>query len=296
MRLARHAARHGALAGGADGAAVHAYGGAPHVMASTIHAASPWAGPLVVVAYFRDAADAGFSARDRWKSSLLLPHLAHALAESARASDAERRRADAEAALNGLRHGILLMGVQGEVLFHNRAAARIFELNDGLRLQPSTRASGRAYLAARLSTAQAAIDEAVRRAAAGPGTLPHPGTVAIPRPSGRAIFRLRFSPLPSRHGFSDIAHGAARVIISIADTAIPAEVDPGLMKSLYGLTRAEVAVAQQVIEGKGLEEIGECCGLSVNTLKTHLNHIYAKTNTANRAMLVRLLVTLDQAP
>jgi DNA-binding CsgD family transcriptional regulator len=34
--------------------------------------------------------------------------------------------------------------------------------------------------------------------------------------------------------------------------------------------------------------------LSINTLKTHLSRTYEKTGMANRAMLVKLLVTLSQ--
>ena len=79
----------------------------------------------------------------------------------------------------------------------------------------------------------------------------------------------------------------------ITDNDAPIKIDPALLKNAYGLTKAEIRVSELIVEGKSLEEVSAECGLSVNTLKTHLNHIYGKTNTANRAMLIKLLVTLS---
>ena len=65
-----------------------------------------------------------------------------------------------------------------------------------------------------------------------------------------------------------------------------------MLQSTYGLTPSEIRTAELVAEGEVLEEVARKLDLSVNTIKSQLNQIYAKTNTNSRAKLVKLLVVL----
>jgi DNA-binding CsgD family transcriptional regulator len=65
-----------------------------------------------------------------------------------------------------------------------------------------------------------------------------------------------------------------------------------LMRRLFGLTNAEAEVALRVVRGDGLKPISEELTLSTTTIKTHLHHIFDKTDTHRQAELVRLLLAI----
>lgn len=54
-----------------------------------------------------------------------------------------------------------------------------------------------------------------------------------------------------------------------------------------GLTRREVDVVQHIAAGSSNAEIAAALFVSEATIKTHINHIFAKTGARNRAQLVR---------
>jgi DNA-binding CsgD family transcriptional regulator/PAS domain-containing protein len=248
-----------------------------------------------VLSYFRGSATTEFGTYDRWRSALLLPHVSRAMGVALRLRNADHKLATSLTALDRLNHGVLLFGENEEVLFNNQAASRIFGLEDGLRLQKQG-CWGRTYLAAKTKSAQEAMDEAIREAVC-PNILSaqhFSKAVAVPRTSRHSAFTFSISSLPTRHGFAIEGRGNPRAIAFIYDNAVPVKVNHTLLKSMYGLTNAEIRVAELIVEGKSLEQISEKCGLSINTLKTHLSRTYEKTGMANRAMLVKLLVTLSQ--
>lgn len=52
------------------------------------------------------------------------------------------------------------------------------------------------------------------------------------------------------------------------------------------LTRKEKEVVQELLKGKRNQEIAENLNVSVNTIRTHLAHIYAKTNSSGRTDMI----------
>lgn len=70
--------------------------------------------------------------------------------------------------------------------------------------------------------------------------------------------------------------------------------DGELLKKTYGLTPAEIRLAGTLTECQTVEETAEHLGISKHTAKSQLKSIYMKTNTNNRAKLMRLLVSLSQ--
>lgn len=171
----------------------------------------------------------------------------------------------------------------------------MLNLNDGLGLQPSNQREIKSYLIARQRGVQECLDEALREVVR-PGLLPaqhFSKTIVVPRLSGRAPFTINFSPLPAEHGFVIDSHTIPRAIAFISDGSEPIRLNHMVLKDAFGLTKAEIRTSELILDGKCLEDISGECGLSVNTLKTHLNRIYSKTNTTTRAGLVKLLITLS---
>lgn len=269
--------------------------GIGQVLANTIYGLESQIHHTTFLSFFRDINADVFTAQDRWKSSLLLPHLSRAMGMAARLRNADYQVATSLIALNSLPHGILLIGENEEVIFSNEAALRILNVKDGLSLQIRNNQNGQADLIAQQSEVQENLEQAIREAIK-PNLLSTPHfskTLSIPRPSGRQVLSLSFSSLPSQNDFMVSPSIVPRAVIFISDNEAMIEINREILKNTYRLTKAEIRTAEWIVEGKSLEEASSESGLSINTLKTHLHRIYDKTNTPNRAMLVKLLMTLS---
>ena len=69
---------------------------------------------------------------------ILMPHLSRSLGVMQRIRSTELTMATSLAALDRLPSGVVLVDVHGEVTFANRAARRMLESGDGLRLKKLT--------------------------------------------------------------------------------------------------------------------------------------------------------------
>ena len=55
------------------------------------------------------------------------------------------------------------------------------------------------------------------------------------------------------------------------------------------LTQAEMRVLGALVDAGGITDVASVVGISEATVKTHLQHIFAKTNTKRQAELIKLL-------
>lgn len=65
---------------------------------------------------------------------------------------------------------------------------------------------------------------------------------------------------------------------------------------IFGLSEAQKRLAYEVAKGLGLTEAAEALGVSVNTARTHLGRIYAKTGVNSQVALVRMLMSMAVLP
>ena len=79
------------------------------------------------------------------------------------------------------------------------------------------------------------------------------------------------------------------VVIDPEDEPVPAA---ALLRRLYRLTRTEAEVALHIMHGADLRQISEELSISLTTVRTHLQHVFDKTDTHRQAELVRLLLVL----
>ena len=63
------------------------------------------------------------------------------------------------------------------------------------------------------------------------------------------------------------------------------------IKSAHGLTAREAQIALEIAYGKTDHEIAETMGVAFSTIRTHINHVYAKLGVRNRAALAHLICT-----
>lgn len=203
----------------------------------------------------------------------LAPHLRRALEIQQKLAFMEAERE----AWDRVPVGCLLLGRSARVLLVNRAAEDMFVRKDGLVYsagQLSARLPGPAsQLRALISTATS-------------DRLVSGGSVAVPRSTDEAPYVILVAPLPRKQldwgGHSPVA------IVFITDPAAQPGIDSALGQ-LYGLTPAELRLTQALMNGGGLRHAADELSISANTAKTHLQHIFSKTQTKRQAELIRLL-------
>ena len=59
----------------------------------------------------------------------------------------------------------------------------------------------------------------------------------------------------------------------------------------FNLTSAELRVLFALIEVGGVPEVSEVLGITQATVKTHLHHVYEKTETGRQVDLVKLIAS-----
>lgn len=84
--------------------------------------------------------------------------------------------------------------------------------------------------------------------------------------------------------------GATGAVIHVVDPDASPVLDEAMLRSLYGLTRAEARLAAILLRGKTLDEASGELYVSLATVKTHLQRIFMKTDTTRQAQLLRLLM------
>ena len=87
--------------------------------------------------------------------------------------------------------------------------------------------------------------------------------------------------------------GAACAVIFLRDGArVPGPSQRSIM-AYFGLTPAEAKLAHEISRGEGVPRCARRLGTRVTTVRSHLKHIFEKTETKRQAHLVRLLLSCD---
>lgn len=262
-----------------------------HLMAGIVFDGNSPATIPTVCAFFRGQRQPGFEAGDLDRFRLLIPHLSRAVGVMLRLRESEQRAHASLAALDRISTGVILIAPPDRVVFVNRSAQKILERADGVHIEQRLRLGGR--LAVSDPALQRNIDESIRRAIVGDVLeIAHFNrSLLVPRPSGGFPLTLQFSALPEQNEF-DQGIIAPRAIVFIADTGRSTRVSQDRLIELFDLTHAEARLGQALADGDGLKMAANRLGISLNTAKTQLQAIYAKTQVNSRSKLVRLLATL----
>ena len=143
----------------------------------------------------------------------------------------------------------------------------------------------------------AAVDQGARQALSralaqsGLGRAPQAtGRHAIPLPNlagGGLVASVL--PLDWRLGRNPLAALPGGTAVIVQDPATPSTPPLEAFGELYRLTAAELRVLEHVGDGRTPQDTADQLGISLTTVKTHLQKLFAKTNTNRQADLVHLL-------
>jgi DNA-binding CsgD family transcriptional regulator/PAS domain-containing protein len=213
---------------------------------------------------------------------LLSPHVCRALAISDALDIRTLRSEMLERTLDGLVAGVFLTARDGRIVYMNAAAERQIRTGSSIRIVDNrifpTDPAARAALAKAIDDASRDdIDMDVSTHSLAIPDTNGPGYVATLLPVDRSQRRDVVAPF------------VASVAVFTKDP-VQAPLMPGeAFARLYKLTGGELRVLLALAQGLGGKEAADMLGISEPTMRTHLQRIFAKTDTARQADLLRLL-------
>jgi DNA-binding CsgD family transcriptional regulator/PAS domain-containing protein len=213
----------------------------------------------------------------------LIPHFQQALRTEKHLSDLGRDARDLAGAIDSMRQAVLVVTIGNVVLHCNSTASVLLHRADGLAVR-----------CGRLGAFRPDVDAALWRAVydalgMGDGAARSGRSVLCPRPSGGRAYVAHTFPFPAR---AELGSTEPRALVVLIDPDNRPQPPKALLCNLFGLTNGEADVALRVANGQGLAPISEELSVSIATVKTHLQHVFDKTDTHRQAELVRLLTAL----
>ena len=254
----------------------------------------------VSIAFVRDAGAGPFEERDRHTLQLLMPHLQRAVQLRSRFEpDASRLGAGALDALS-----IPVMIVDGNMRVKHANAAAV-ALTNGVCGMTVSRTGpdpspGNTTLSARHPDDHSRLTELVAAVAKGGSGCALRMRNTRDEPASRASLAVLVSPAMS-HFLSGSGGGSGNrngtgcriqpgtAMIVARHLNHPSLPHPGLMCDLYGLTKAEAAVALSFGGGATAEDVARTRCVSPETIRSQVKAILRKTNTSNLRDLERVI-------
>lgn len=183
-------------------------------------------------------------------------------------------------ALDWLEQGIVLLGRDGRVLFASAVAHELLTAERGLAISGGV-------LQVRSSAEAATLRHLVARCASDLGEGHDASSLLSCRVGEPALLLL----VARAARLSAVVRPSGAAILFIVDPSRASRPSADHLRHHFGLTAAEAAVAVDVISGDGLKASARRLGMSLETARTHLRHIFGKTGVRRQAELVRLLLS-----
>ena len=219
----------------------------------------------------------------------LFPHFKRALQIQHRLDHAAVERASFAETVDHLLRGVFAFDSNGRLLWANRTGQELCRQADGLTIQ---KRNLMAALPAETQRLHQLIHHTVQMSNG--ASLFCGDSLLVSRPSGLRPYIVLVSPLRAGRGRLDNRQPA--VVVFVSDPERMPEVPLDRLMRLYGLTRAEARLAQQLAGGLDLKEIAATTHRTLNTLRSQLKQVFQKTGTSRQAQLVRLVLLMEEIP
>ena len=225
-----------------------------------------------------------------WESSQLtlikglLPYIRQFVRVRQALVGAEALGASVADLLDTPRIGVIHLDRRGQIIEANDRARAILRHGDGL----SDRGG---ELRARAPADHAHLEGLLAGAlpSAGVGVS---GSMLLRRPSGVLPLVVHVKPVVGPQ--PDYGARRVAVLVLLVEPGRPSRIDPALVATTLGLTRAESQIAVALAYGQTVREIARSTGRQVSSIHWHLKHIYRKLGVARQAELVQLVRALTE--
>jgi DNA-binding CsgD family transcriptional regulator len=236
------------------------------------------------ISLYRNASCPAFGTSESDIVRILAPHMQRAFGLHMQLSELKAQSVGLETAMNMLPTGMVFFGANGKVIHLNPSASAFVAEKDGLL---GTHQELRAERAAESSL----LEKTIRHTASAINgkSVSAGGSIMISRRS-RPPLRIQVSPINTPLAFASEAVTAVAFIVDPSRRQRPPR---ELLRMAYGMTPAECRVALLLSDGRAPRDIAEMLGVTVNTVRSQVKSIFAKTNVRRQGELIRLL--LDSA-
>jgi DNA-binding CsgD family transcriptional regulator len=234
------------------------------------------------VSLFRDGSNGEFQPEELEILQFLSPHMRRAFKLHFQFSELKSSAAGADAALDMLATGVILLSAGGQVVRMNRSAAATVAERDGLL---ATREGLRAEHQGESALLVKTVGDAAGTLQG--GTLSAGGTVRISR---RSRPSLQITLCPTRAIATDMV-GTVSAAAFVVDPLRHGRTTNEALRVLFGLSPAECRVALLLGDGHAPKEIAGMIGVTLDTVRSQIKSIFGKTGVSRQSDLVRLLMS-----
>ncbi len=211
--------------------------------------------------------------------AILAPHLVRAISISSRLQRLEIENAA----------GLVRAGSKGTGVIVVDAKMRLIHADTtGEDLLQAGTAIGLAGNRVVLKDTASAFKLAGMVEACGTRALGNGGKVSIGRGGMRKPVQIEVLPFRVHAGLLQATSPVAMLLVNDPERDQQANVER--LRRQFGLTRAEAALALEMMAGDGRAAAAARCGISVNTARTHLTRVFEKTGVNRQAELIRVLM------
>jgi DNA-binding CsgD family transcriptional regulator/PAS domain-containing protein len=185
-----------------------------------------------------------------------------------------------ETTLNTIGAGIYLVQRDGRIVFMNESAEKQITRGIGLSVLNNRITPKDQVAAEQFSNAMADCEINISTQAI---------SIALPDENGGMLATI----MPLNRGLrQSLTSGANPAVFAIfVQNPMAPSPNPGEgFARLYGLTQAETRTLMALSMSQGPQDAAEILGVSITTIRTHLQHIFTKTNTSGQSDLMQLMM------
>ena len=228
---------------------------------------------IVVVGIHRPLGAEDFSDEEVARLEDLRPHLTRMAFLRKRLATIEERAIGAGMAAHSLGDALIFIDDQSRILFANKSGEELLARGSPLRVLQGVLSAVEPRHQHRLARAASA--------ALGPGSAE---PIALRMNDARdRLWRVHVVPR---------SFEGRRAAMIYVERPVIAQSDAARLRAIYGLSEAEASIAIQVAEGRSAREVADAAALSQATVRTHLQHIFRKTDTHKASQLAMLVASL----
>jgi DNA-binding CsgD family transcriptional regulator len=223
-----------------------------------------------------------FGPTEMERFALLIPHLIRAVRLRETLVVARESRLICFESLNALPFGVIFLDHTGKITEVTVAAERLLARADGI-----TQIHNRVHATEAHSNRQ--LQHAIKRVIKTNREEPNSADTLLLRRLFKAS--LSVSIVPIRSGERVLISPLPRAMVLLVDPTESPRPKLRTLQDTLGLTEAEAALAHTLYAGISLREAADTLGVSVNTCKTQLKSVYAKTACKSHVQLVKKMMT-----
>jgi DNA-binding CsgD family transcriptional regulator len=226
-----------------------------------------------------------FGERERRVFAALIPRLRTAIALYARIALQQYQLSVLDETARQLAIGSMVLDDNGRVLVKNMVADRLLLDRDGFHLRAGV-----------LHCNEAKDDRNLRvlltRFRNDATAMAKEQAIKVRRGNGERFWSVLARPSRARPGLEEKA--SATVVVLVRDASHTPDVTDAALIELFGLTRAEAALAVRLVKGESLNDAAVSLGISRYTARAQLASIFSRTGIHRQPQLVsHILGTLN---